>query len=168
MHYLQWYKANVVDEHKSLMNDESIELHHVKTGLKMGFAAKSDEICIPFAQGYPNFCKMVRIVSNGHPCQSFWNFQTPVQWAHQTNRKGHLKISVVVIPKENLQPSLRLVWYRNGYRIGLCYLHRFYCPCHTTRHGWAGASQTFFWYDSDKDLKACFCMIRPNRLGTSD
>ncbi len=26
--------------------------------------------------------------------------------------------------------------------------------------GWAGASQAFFWYDNNKDLKACFNMIR--------
>ncbi len=36
---------------------------------------------------------------------------------------------------------------------------QFYSWCHTKKKlGWAGASQVFFFYDNDKDLKAYFCM----------
>ncbi len=57
------------------------------------------------------------------------------------------------------QPSQAFFSYDTNYRIVLCSLHRLYFIVGVMpkkRLARAGASQAFFLYDIDKDLKTCF------------
>ncbi len=89
-------------------------------------------------QGYPNFCKMVWIVIIGkcpvivmsftynflipvaelsELLSSWLNLHTPVQWAHQTNKKGHLKNGPFW--KSKFTKGCAIDWRNSGYVI-LC------------------------------------------------
>ncbi len=66
-----------------------------------------------------------------------------------------LNIFVVVIPKEGLGMTLNIKFYSAAF---IDYI--FYSQSYQMKDWRAPACQSFFWYDTDKDLKAHFLMTQ--------
>ena len=100
-----------------------------------------------------------KILTNYNPNVKIWKKQTP-------RKEDMIGVMLKQVLRSLLLSYQKKAWLAPAKPSILLALHKdntvqSYSWCHTKKRlGWDGASQVFFWYDNDKDLKTYFCMTR--------